>query len=510
MITAQLADGRTLEFPDGTDPAVIQRTVKKMLGIAPAKYNMPPPEPTEEPSIKKWLTREASMIARGAIPVLAGATTGGALGMLGGPATAALGALGGGLAGGPLLKSLTDRLSPAPETTGERMLEAAGGALGGAGTQLPALASLARSAINPVMRGIAGTMARAPGAQLAAAAPSAAASQLVSEKTDNPVLGMLASISTSIGIGGMASALSQRRVVGITADQLKARANDLYTQAERAGVIVSGDKLKSSIASIKEAVDDAAYDPGLHPRVGAVLSRIGKDFESGTLSLKKLELLRRVANSAALSPEKDERRVAHVVIDKLDDMIEHLRPEDLESGATDVAVPALQAARATWRRVSKADLIDRTYKKALNAAGANYTQAKLGTALRQKFRSIADNDRLFRTFSKQEQGLILNIVRGTTGQNAARWLGKFAPHGVLSTVVGSGVGYGLGGPAGAVGLPVAGLLSENVAAQIGKNRFLDLDELIRNGFIQTTPSLMPQMTIRGLLSDPNYRGLLSQ
>lgn len=30
-ITAQLADGRTLEFPDGTDPSVIQRTVKSML-----------------------------------------------------------------------------------------------------------------------------------------------------------------------------------------------------------------------------------------------------------------------------------------------------------------------------------------------------------------------------------------------------------------------------------------------------------------------------------------------
>ena len=26
-VTAELADGRTLEFPDGTDPAVVQATV---------------------------------------------------------------------------------------------------------------------------------------------------------------------------------------------------------------------------------------------------------------------------------------------------------------------------------------------------------------------------------------------------------------------------------------------------------------------------------------------------
>lgn len=32
MITAELADGRTLEFPDGTDPSVIQRTVKRLVG----------------------------------------------------------------------------------------------------------------------------------------------------------------------------------------------------------------------------------------------------------------------------------------------------------------------------------------------------------------------------------------------------------------------------------------------------------------------------------------------
>lgn len=31
-ITAQLHDGRTLEFPDGTDPSVVQATVKKVLG----------------------------------------------------------------------------------------------------------------------------------------------------------------------------------------------------------------------------------------------------------------------------------------------------------------------------------------------------------------------------------------------------------------------------------------------------------------------------------------------
>jgi hypothetical protein len=38
-IEAELADGRVLEFPDGTDPSVIQATVKRMIGAAPAQDN---------------------------------------------------------------------------------------------------------------------------------------------------------------------------------------------------------------------------------------------------------------------------------------------------------------------------------------------------------------------------------------------------------------------------------------------------------------------------------------
>ncbi len=36
-VSARLADGRTLTFPDGTDPSVIQATVKRVLGEAPSK-----------------------------------------------------------------------------------------------------------------------------------------------------------------------------------------------------------------------------------------------------------------------------------------------------------------------------------------------------------------------------------------------------------------------------------------------------------------------------------------
>ena len=56
-ITAELADGRTLEFPDETDPQVIQATVKRVIGQQGA-----PQQP--EPSMMDQLGRQAGLTGR--------------------------------------------------------------------------------------------------------------------------------------------------------------------------------------------------------------------------------------------------------------------------------------------------------------------------------------------------------------------------------------------------------------------------------------------------------------
>lgn len=49
-VYAELADGRKLEFPDGTDSAVIQATVKKVVGAA-APQQRPADIPSQIPGI---------------------------------------------------------------------------------------------------------------------------------------------------------------------------------------------------------------------------------------------------------------------------------------------------------------------------------------------------------------------------------------------------------------------------------------------------------------------------
>ncbi len=47
-IEAQLADGRVLEFPDGTDPAVVQSTVKRVIAEGQAAQQPAIPQEDRE------------------------------------------------------------------------------------------------------------------------------------------------------------------------------------------------------------------------------------------------------------------------------------------------------------------------------------------------------------------------------------------------------------------------------------------------------------------------------
>ena len=59
-VKAQLADGRTLEFPDGTDPSVVQSTVKKVLGQASPNSNASADAPADTPDASGLPSHESS------------------------------------------------------------------------------------------------------------------------------------------------------------------------------------------------------------------------------------------------------------------------------------------------------------------------------------------------------------------------------------------------------------------------------------------------------------------
>jgi hypothetical protein len=456
-------------------------------------------------SMTEKFGRGLSSIARGAAVPVTGAIAGGALA---GP----VGAIAGGLAlpAAELLtkginlalpdrydipsptaqveKGLTKLGFPEPETQVERALQVGGGALGGVGGQVGALGQLAKTATTPVGRGIAQTLSQQPVRQVAAALPVGATSQYVAEETGSPLAGMAAGIAAGIpfAIG------AKGKLQAPTVQELKGQAGQQYKFAEDVGAVFKKNSYNQFANKIESTLAKEGLDKTLQPRVYAALERI-KDTKNSNVSLENMEILRRIGQAAGSSIDASERRLASILVDNLDDFVETAQPGQLAKGSSE-AVRALTDARELWKRAKKTEIIDDLVASAELRAEANYTQSGIENALRRKLVNLADNPKKLRAFSKEEQELIKSTAKGGSVQNALRLLGKLSPTGAIPAAIGGGAGFALGGPYGAVILPMLGGAARQGATQLGLRNIEQLRNRLALGY-----QPIPQVSTRGLI-----------
>lgn len=550
----EMPDGRIgrFEVPEGTTPeearALIQQSLQEAETVA---------QPSQEFS---EIGRTGQLLARGAIPALtgagAGALVGGAPGALVGSMAlpmADLAALGstylenlirqarglpetkGFSPSGEVSKALTNIGLPEPTSTTERVIEAVGGGLAGVGTQLPALGRLATTATTEAGRSLAGRMAQAPVAQVGLAAPAAATSQYVAETTESPLAGMAAGAA----VGSLAGIRPRQVEPALSADQLKNRANLAYTKAERAGVVISPDSLKSKLPQFENVLRQEGFDPGLHPQLNAVVSRLQTEVDAPK-TLKEIETLRRIVRAPTKTFDNpDQQRIANRLLDEFDDYVESLSTKDLVKNKTDVvkaaakeggnvdtfvknlqkiesakpqdATKALARARSFYSRSKKSDEIADLFERAEIRAGANFTQSGLENALRQELKSLALNKKRLAMFSDAEQNAIKAAAKGGNLQNVLRNIGKYAATSPIPTGVGGGIGAGIGAAIGGVpgavvggaAVPAVGSAARAAATRMGMNRLEEIQRMVSLGRmpeIQPRTRFVPVTGLRGLLS----------
>lgn len=264
-----------------------------------------------------------------------------------------------------------------------------------------------------------------------------------------------------------------------TTAELKAAAKSFYKQAEDAGVVVKPEAIRPLATDIFQTISKEGLDPTLHPRATAAMKRID-DVADQPLTFQTLEILRRVANAAGKGIDKDEGRIAGIIKDKIDDFMSGLSEKDIVAGDAKVAAEMLPKARDLWSKVAKLEHVENLVERAKLSA-PNFSGSGMENALRTEFRALAKNARAMRTFTPQEQKAIKKIAMGTAGSNAARQAGKFAPTGVVSTVLSGGAGATVGGPVGAVALPAAGYLARRLATAMTERYIKQLETTIRNG-----------------------------
>jgi hypothetical protein len=198
-ITAQLADGTRLEFPDGTDPAVIQRTVKSVIAKA-SEPQQSPPASVRAGSALRDIPRQVGLTARYGLEGL------GQIADIGAEPIRALLNI-----GGERFKSSAAQLAskgadalglPSPQGANERTIGDAARMVAGAGGMAAGLGRAAVGAAPGVAKSVMQALASNPGAQAAGAAGAGLAGGSVREAGGGPLEQFGAAV-----LGGVAGGL---------------------------------------------------------------------------------------------------------------------------------------------------------------------------------------------------------------------------------------------------------------------------------------------------------------
>lgn len=261
-------------------------------------------------------------------------------------------------------------------------------------------------------------------------------------------------------------------------DQIKDASRAVYKELDDSGVKLKSKSFSSLENRIRTEVNKAGFDPDLTPKTAAVLNRL-KSERGKAKSLTEIDTLRKVAQNAASAIEPADARLGSIVIENIDSFLDTVpeaafafeRGKDVAKSLT----PKYKVARELWGRARRSELINEAFDKAKNQASG------FENGIVTQFRTILNNKKKSRFFKPKEIKVMREVVRGTTGANIAKAIGRFGfSEGHATNIIGGSLGVAggaaLGGAPGAVAVPVIGQVSRKLAQKLtrGKAEFADI------------------------------------
>ena len=251
-----------------------------------------------------------------------------------------------------------------------------------------------------------------------------------------------------------------------------------FRKADEAGVRIKPGSSEGFAERLSARFVEEGLDPILHPKSTQALKRIVEDTQGG-LSFKQIETLRRIAKDAAASIERPDARFGRQIIDEIDDYIAQLDGPQA-TGNVQLAQRSITAARDFWARARKGEILEGLIDRAGIRAG-QFSGSGFENAIRTEFRSLALSEKRLRGFSQAEKAAIRRVAEGDTIANALRFVGKFAPRGVISTAITAGGGAAIGGPLGAILLTAGAEAARFAATKATKGAAQRAAEIARTG-----------------------------
>jgi hypothetical protein len=265
-----------------------------------------------------------------------------------------------------------------------------------------------------------------------------------------------------------------------TVASVRAASKAAYDQAENSGAIISPDALNILNHDFRKFAETEGLllpDGKLvrdFPKVRTAFKAL-EQYARGPMTMKQAMTFQRQLRRAARSTDPEEARLGGMMLDNFEEYLSTLPAPAFSGGDGRAAVAAWAKGRREWHAYKKGQSIDdavaAAYRKAHKFSGSGFENA-----LRNEFERLASNEKKMRFFSKEERAFIQAVANGTPIANALRFMGKFAPTGVVGTSLTTLLGLSLGGPvtAGAMlGLGAAGRGAATVSTKKAAERARD-------------------------------------
>lgn len=456
-----------VEFPDGMSQEAIGQALKQLPKSRPAQQGtintdvptvagqVQNPTPTAEPKrgmmdYVKALGEVPATLASGAIAQPIGAAYGVARGMTSPQYGTQAGVEEGRQAGAQLAQKM--QYQPTSPVT-QDVLGAVGGAMEAA--KLP---------VTPGGIGQIPSFAKQAGNMAQVARPMAQeAAQMVKP-----------------AMADMAQALRRPSVVKTapSAEELAQTSKNLFTSARESGVELNAKDFSTNMAGIGKELRNEGYDPRLYPKLAVALDEmtqagIPKDFN-------ELSTLRKFIQGAQKSADPDERRLATILKDDFDTYVSNI-PESSVVGGSKEGLKAWKEARDTYSKLSKSEVFTDMLENA-QLDKSKFSMSGVENSLAQQLRQLAKNDKKMRLFTQEEQEEIKKAAKGGMGQNALRFIGKFAPTSAVSSIPAL-LATSVSGPVG-LGMTAASMGARAGATQMRKSDVNKLAALMRAGIMK--------------------------
>jgi hypothetical protein len=268
------------------------------------------------------------------------------------------------------------------------------------------------------------------------------------------------------------------KVAAPTTKELFKSSADNYATMHNYGVELHPHIGDAAADAINTELQSAGYRDFLAPKTFRMVEEL-RNPVGANLTTQDIEAVRRGLNKAARDPA--ERDAARRAVGTIDDALASLTPADaaVNGHFADKIAEAATAARGDYAAAKRSELIDKIRSKAERQAAKAGTGANIDNTMRQRVDSLLNDDRKLRGFTDAEKAAMQDVVKGSTLGNAARYVGKLAPTGVVSAM-GAGAGYATHGLPGAIGTAGVGYAAKKIADRATANRLLELSHQVRS------------------------------